>query len=230
MALEMQDKRKINAKPTQVWVPVSDIRDDCLVMADGTLRAIVAVSSTNFDLKNQEEQDGIIFSYQRFLNSLEFPIQILMQSRKLDVNAYVEKLERLTERQTNELLKIQGKTYIEFIERLVENTNVMTKNFYIVVPYSQSINPGQVGFLSRLFGSGKLQETEARLENLKKYGELLSQRVASVTSNLGGMGVRGVRLDTPALIELLYSSYNFEAAPTLVAGKLGDLKLSEGNK
>lgn len=231
MALEMQYKKATPGSPTQDWVPVSDIRDDVLVMADGTLRAIVAVSSTNFDLKNQEEQDGIIYAYQRFLNSLDFPIQILMQSRKLDVNAYVEKLRQLSDRQSNELLKAQGQTYIEFIQQLVDNANVMTKNFYVVIPYSQSVTSGSAsGTMSKFFKPSSVQVTGQKLEKLSEYGELLGQRVNSVLSNLGGMGIKGVRVDTAGLIELLYASYNFEAAPNLVASKLGDLQVMDPSK
>lgn len=230
MALEMQYPKTTQGKPTQEWVPVADVRDNCLIMSDGTLRAVLAVSSTNFDLKNEDEQNGIIYAYQRFLNSLEYPIQVVMQSRKLDVNAYVEKLRQLSERQTNELLKAQGQTYIEFIQQLVENANVMSKNFYIVIPYSISVNPTEGGGLSKLFGKSQAKQTEEKLEKMQKYGELLDQRVNSVASNLSGMGIKGVRLDTAGLIELLYASYNFEAAPNLVASKLGDLQVMDRDK
>lgn len=229
MSLEMQHPKATQGVPTQAALPIGDIRDDCIIMTDGTLRAVVAVSSTNFDLKNEDEQNSIIFAYQRFLNALDFPIQILMQSRRLDINSYVEKLNRLSERQTNELLKVQAQTYIEFIEKLVENTNVMTKNFYIIIAYSQSIDPPATGFFSKIFGSGKVEDTQARLEKFQQYAELLNQRVQAVLSNLNGMTVRGMRLDTPALIELLYSSYNFEAGPQLVASKLGDLRVLDSN-
>src|SRR6185436_20300745 len=121
---------------------------------DGTLRGILAVSSTNFDLKSQEEQNSIIFGFQRFLNSLEFPVQILMQSRKMEIGGYIDKLKRLAEKQTNELLRVQTAEYTEFISRLIENASIMNKNFYIIVPLSENIFPQAPGFLSKFFGGG----------------------------------------------------------------------------
>ena len=122
---------KPNAKPTQAFLRMAEIKNDTLIMEDGTLRAILAVSSTNFDLKSQDEQNALIYNYQRFLNSLEFPIQILMQSRKMEISGYIEKLKRLTEKQTNELLRVQTAEYTEFISRLIENASIMNKNFYV---------------------------------------------------------------------------------------------------
>jgi hypothetical protein len=225
MPLEMQKPSQAKAVSTQTVLRVVEIRDDTVVMQDGTLRAILAVSSTNFDLKNEDEQNGIIYGYQRFLNSLEFPIQILMQSRRLDIADYVERLKTATSRQTNELLKMQSAYYMDFIQQLVQDANVMSKNFYIVVPLSQSITPVAGGFLSKIFGGGAAKQAGARLENFHRYSELLRQRVDSIVSNLSGIGLKIVRLDTGALIELYYNSYNFESAPTLDSNSLGDIKI-----
>lgn len=230
MALEMQKSNATKLPSTQGYLRLAEIRDNCVIMQDGTLRAIVAVSSTNFDLKNEEEQNGLIYSYQRFLNSIEFPIQILMQSRKIDVADYVEKLNTLMERQPNELLKAQTNEYIDFINKLIENANIMSKSFYVVIPYWESINPPAQGFFAKIFGGGKSQQLSQRLENFKKYSELLDQRVTSIVSNISSLGIRAIRLQTPELIELYYSSYNFESAPTLDASKLGDIKVIETNQ
>src|SRR6185436_6268891 len=129
---------------------------------DGTLRGILAVSSTNFDLKSQEEQNSIIFGFQRFLNSLEFPVQILMQSRKMEIGGYIDKLKRLAEKQTNELLRVQTTEYTDFISRLIENASIMNKNFYIIVPLGKSILPPAGSFFSNLFG-GKNKEAVQRI-------------------------------------------------------------------
>lgn len=225
MAMEMQqEKAKMGVATIQV-LKISEIRDDTVIMQDGTLRAVLAVSSTNFDLKNEDEQNSIVYGYQRFLNSLDFPIQILMQSRRLDINDYVTKLREQTSRLTNELLKTQADYYVEFIQELVSGANVMSKNFYVVVPLSLSVNPTSGGFFSSLFGGGVAKQTAEKIKNLKHYAEQLEQRVDSVISNLSGMGLKVVRLDTGALIELYYNSHNFEAAPALSSGSLGDIKV-----
>lgn len=214
-------------KPTQSFLPISEIRDDLLIMQDGTLRAYLAVSSTNFDLKNQEEQDALIYSYQRFLNGLDFPIQILMQSRRMDISKYIEKLKVLVENQTNELLRIQTTEYIDFIDRLVESANIMNKNFYVVVPYDLSINPSAPGFFTKLFKNTSQSQITDRVGNFEKYRTTIEERTGSVSNGLSSVGLRVSRLNTDQIIELLYNSYNFEAGPIIQAGTLGDVALEK---
>jgi hypothetical protein len=218
--------KKPQLKSTQSFLQMYDIRDDTLIMNDGTLRAIIAVSSTNFDLKNQDEQNALIYNYQRFLNSLDFPVQILMQSRRMDISVYLEKLKQLMEKQTNELLRIQTGEYIEFIDRLVEAANVMNKSFYCVIPYSMSIFPPAGGLFSRLLGTGQRQQVSQRLENFEKHKVSLAERVSTVMNNLSGIGLRVVRLNSEQVIELLYNSYNFESAPEINAQMLGNISLT----
>ena len=225
MPQDMQNKNKTNVKTTQSFLRMSEIKNDTVVIDDGTLRAILAVSSTNFDLKSQDEQNGIIFNFQRFLNSLEFPIQILMQSRKMEIGNYLEKLRRIGEKQTNELLRVQTNEYVEFINRLIENASIMNKNFYVIVPLGQSITPVSGGIFSKLFG-GKTKDAVARIENFEKLKEELDNRVTAVTSNLSSMGIRGVRLKTEEIIQLYYNSYNFEAGPVIDPSQLQDIKIS----
>lgn len=224
---EMQNKNQKITKSTQSFLKLSEIKNDCVVMEDGGLRAILAVSSTNFDLKSQEEQNSIIFSYQRFLNSLEFPIQILMQSRKMEVGGYIEKLKKIAEKQTNELLRVQTLEYVEFISRLIENASIMNKNFYIVVPLGESIFPAAAGFFSRTFGNGKAKETGERIANFEKAAEKLALRVNAVLANLNGAGVRGERLNTEQIMQLYYNSYNFETGPLINFSQLKDIKIVE---
>ena len=228
--MEMQTKNKTAAKSTQSFLKLEEIRDDLVVMKDGTLRAILAVSSTNFDLKSEEEQNGIIYAYQRFLNSLEFPVQIVMQSRRMDIADYLGKLSKLAERQTNELLKVQTSEYTAFIQKLIENANIMEKNFYIVIPYSVSLNPQASGFFARLFGSSASKQATQKLESLKKHEEFLDQRVNSVSSSLSGLSLKAIRLKTAELIELYYNSYNFESGPLLDGSKLGDIKIMQSDE
>ncbi len=227
MKLEMQNKKKAAGKTTQSFLRLSEIKNDILVMDDGTMRAVLAVSSTNFDLKSQDEQNSIIFNFQRFLNSLEFPVQIIMQSRKMEISGYLEKLKRLAEKQTNELLRVQTSEYIEFISRLIENASIMNKNFYVIVPLGESIFPKAAGFFSRMFGGGKSREITQRIENFEKSKEKLDVRVTAVLSTLSGIGIRGVRLKTEEIIQLYYNSYNFEAAPLIDPTQLKDIKISQ---
>jgi len=228
MILEMQKKTKATGKTTQSFLRMSEIKNDAVVMDDGTLRAIISVSSTNFDLKSQDEQNSIIFNFQRFLNSLDFSIQILMQSRKMEIGSYLEKLKGLAEKQTNELLRVQTSEYIEFISRLIENASIMNKNFYLIVPLGESIFPNAGGgFLSSLLGGGKAKQVTQRIENFEKAKEKLEIRVSSVLANLSGIGIRGAQLKTEEIIELYYNSYNFESGPVIDPGSLGEIKITQ---
>jgi hypothetical protein len=223
----MQNKNKKTGKTTQSFLRLSEIKNDCVVLADGTLRAILSVSSTNFDLKSQEEQNSLIFSYQRFLNSLEFPIQILMQSRKMEVSNYIEKLKKIAEKQTNELLRVQTLEYVDFVSRLIENASIMNKSFYVIVPLGESIFPAAAGFFSKIFGNGKAKETSERIANFEKAAEKLALRVNAVQANLNGSGVRAERLNTEQIMQLYYNSYNFESSPLVNFGQLKDIKIVE---
>lgn len=214
-------------KPTQNFLKISEIRDDLLIMQDGTLRSFLEVSSTNFELKNQEEQDALIFNYQRFLNSLEFPIQILMQSRKMDVSKYIDKLKGIAATQTNELLRIQTTEYAEFIDRLVESANVMNKNFYVIIPYDYSISPITPSFFSRLFKNKEQAQISERAGNFEKFKTLLDERTGGVANGLASVGMRVARMNTDRIIELLYNSYNFESGPLIKADTLGDVALEK---
>ncbi len=229
MAFEMQKKKSATTKSTQAFLRIAEIKTDCMVMDDGTLRAVVMVSSTNFDLKNEEEQNALIYSYQRFLNSLDFPIHILMQSRRMEIGSYLEKLKTVAAKQTNELLRVQTTEYIDFIAKLVENANITNKNFYCIVPYSVSIYPAtSSGLFSKFFKqAAHTKQLGAQLENFNKYKILLEERVLQVANNLSSIGLRAVRLTTEEIVELLYNSYNFDAGPLVDPGNLGDIKIIE---
>ena len=227
MKQDMQNKNKASMKTTQSFLRIAEIKSDTVVMDDGTLRAVLAVSSTNFDLKSQDEQNAIIFGFQRFLNSLEFPVQILMQSRKMEIGNYIEKLKGIAEKQTNELLRVQTTEYIDFINRLVENASIMNKNFYMIIPLGKSILPPAGGFFSSLLGMGKSKRAVKRIENFEKEKEELDNRASSIGGNLSGIGIRAVRLKTEEIIQLYYNSYNFESGPVIDPAQLKDIKIVE---
>lgn len=218
-----KDKNKAKrtvGKTTQSFLRISEIRDNTIIMDDGTLRAVLAVSSTNFDLKNVDEQNGLIMNYQRFLNSLEHSVQILMQSRRMSISDYTAKLKQLADKQTNELLRIQTTEYIEFVNRLVETANIMNKNFYVIVPLEYSISAAPKGFFTKLFGNAEAMDIKERLQNFEKQKVVLDERVGSIESNLSSIGLRVLRMSTEQLIELAYNSYNFDSAPAIDAGQL----------
>lgn len=227
---EMQSKKLAGARtsePTQKYLDVSEIREDTVILKDGSMRAILAVSSTNFALKSEDEQNAIGAAYQGFLNSLDFPIQILIHSRILDVNGYLEKMRSLESSQTNELLRIQMSEYIEYIAKLIEFANIMSKTFYVVVPYSAAA-AGKTGFFSK-FGrilnpAGQIAVSRNDFEQARAK---LDERVAHVSSELGGMGLRSLQLKTEELIELLYQSYNFDAASPLHTESLEEMEVKK---
>ena len=127
--------KRVPSSSTQIHLNIAEIKDDLLILKNGGLRAILSTSSINFNLKSEPEQNSIIYSYQSFLNTLEFPIQILVRSKKLDIDDYLEKLRNKAEKQTNPLLQSQTYEYVEYIHGLIEYADIMTKEFYVVVPY-----------------------------------------------------------------------------------------------
>lgn len=225
--MEMQNKKLVSRKPsesTQKYLDLSEVRDDTIVMKDGSLRAVIAVSSTNFSLKSEEEQNAITAAYQSFLNSLDFPLQILIHSRVLDINGYLEKLRLLAGAQTNELLRIQMNEYIEFVGKLVEFASIMSKNFYVVVPYSAG--PAAEGWLARLKRVvNPVRTISAKQEDFLNAKAKLEERVSDVTSKLSAMGLRSTMLTTPELVELIYASYNFNAASPFEGESLDEVEL-----
>ena len=166
------------------------------------------VSSINFDLKATEEQDSIINQYQNFLNSLDFPIQIMISSRKLNINPYLNYLEKKGTQLTNDLLSLQLEEYRNFIKNLAELSNIMSKFFYVVVPFHPVENV-KTGVFDRFFGATNSRMAVARRRELfNTYKNQLWQRVDHINAGLSGTGVKAVPLKTEELIELLYNSYN----------------------
>jgi hypothetical protein len=190
-----------NTEASQKFVPIKEIRDGVAILDDGSLRSVVMASSVNFALKSQDEQNSIIYQFQNFLNSLNFSIQIVIQSRKFDIRPYIVLLQARQREQTNDLLKIQTKEYIEFIKTFTEQYDIMTKNFFVVVPYS----PAAVSVSSGMFGSKKKNDKTERFEQARTQ---LEQRVSIVQQGLMRCGVRVIQLGTDELIEVYYRLFN----------------------
>lgn len=186
-------------KATQEFVPIKEIRDGVIVLKDGSMRSLLMVSSVNFALKSEEEQQAIVYQFQNMLNSLDFSIQISVQSRRLDIRPYVNLLENRKKEQTNDLMKIQIKEYIEFIKTFTESVEVMTKNFYVVVPYTPPHL--ELGINKKKGGSEKTEDFEEQKIQL-------DQRISIVEQGLSRSGLRSVQLGTEEAIEVFYKIFN----------------------
>lgn len=200
------------ARPTQEFVPIKEIHNNTVILNDGSLRAIIMVSSINFALKSRDEQSAIIYQFQNLLNTLDFPIQIYVQSRRLDIRPYLTLLKEREAAQTNELLRVQTREYIEYIRLLADSTNIMSKSFFVVVPYQGTANIPTASQVGRgFFAKNKKEsrsEKERRLETVEELIVQLNQRVQIVEQGLIRTGVRTVRLASEELIELYYKLFN----------------------
>lgn len=194
---------------TQEHLAFSEVHDGVVITKNGELRVILMATSVNFSLKSEQEQNAIVFAYQNFLNSLTFPIQILMQSKKLDLGKYITKLKGVVNTQTNELLRAQTLDYIDFISRLIQIANIMDKKFYIVIPFTP---PPKIQPTGGFFGGGKKQSIEMNMADFNNYKQELKQRVEVIINGLGSIGIRSAALNTQQTIELLYGIYNPEEA------------------
>ncbi len=212
---------------TQTYLPIAEIKDGTVVLKDGTLRSVLLVSSINFALKSDDEQNALISSYVGFLNSLDFPIQIVMQSRKLQIQPYLDNLMKIEKELPNELLKIQIADYRAFVAELVEIGQIMTKRFYVVVPYDPLSNKKK-GFVARFKEVMKpaltIRVKEERFRDRKRD---LDSRVRQVNGGLESMGLQVAELDTQSLIELYYTSYNPDIAFSQELQNIEDIRIDD---
>lgn len=216
MAHDTRQMMSSSASAQQV-LAVDTVKEDVVVLKNGGLRVVLMCSSVNFALKSSDEQDAIIFQYQNFLNSLDFTVQFLVHSRRLNIAPYLESLKERQKEEQNELLKIQINEYAEFIKTFTESTNIMSKTFYVVVSFSPPTfeRSGILNSLTSMFGLGK--RAGEKESSFAEYKNQLWQRVETVMAGLQGFGVRAVPLNTEELIELFYGLYNpteFEKIPT----------------
>lgn len=227
MAEEMNAKEK-KGKPTQSLIRLKEVRDGILILNDGSMRSVLMISSVNFALKSEDEQNAIIFAYQDFINSLDFPIQITVSSRKADITPYIEQVKQLRDQQQNELLRVQMNEYINFVGELVKDSNIMTKTFFVTIPFSVTQNK-KVGFFDRFFkgaraAAGKQKISDSEFEH---YRSQLLQRVEQVAGGLRAIGLRIVPLQTAELLELFYNYYNPKTSHNQRLHGVGALRVEE---
>lgn len=196
---------------TQLHLRIAEIRDNTVVLKNGGLRGILKVSSMNFNLKSEAEQNAIIYSYQAFLNTLEFPVQIVIRSRKLDLDNYIERLRGLGEKQKNTLLQRQTFEYIDYIQRLIEYADIMEKEFYVVVPVDPARATAQ-NFIEKFWGRMHPADTIAsiirRHQEFDQLKKNLQQRLLTISAGLENCGLKVEQMATSDLIALFYQIYN----------------------
>lgn len=218
---------------TQLYLRIAEIHNDTVVLKNGGLRAIVEVDPVNVNLKSEEEQKALAYSYQGFLNSLEFPIQIVVRSKKLEIANYLGKLRQAGKKQTNELLKNQIAQYIEYLRRLVEFADIMEKHFYVIIP----LNPlrAQKSTILEKFWDyvNPADSVAAFTKRQKEFAELnkkLQQRTEQIINGLENCNLRVQRLNTADLIQLFYEIYNPLTARNEKIKNFKELDLTENQE
>ncbi len=198
----------IAAKPTQDFVQIDEIRDGIVMLKDGSMCAVLLVSSVNLSLKSYDEQQATLLQFQNFLNSLDFSVQIVIQSRRYDVRPYILTLENRLREQHEPLLRVQTQEYIEFIRTFNEQVNIMRKSFYVVIPYTPPILDQKGGVAKFLPSFGKKGIKDEPLKDFEEQRTQLEQRIGVVEQGLGRLGVRSIQLGTQEIIELFYRTFN----------------------
>lgn len=215
-----------NQTTTQNSLLISELRDGMAIMSDGSFRAVVACQSINFDLMSSREREGVEYSYQNFLNSLYFPIQVFIRSQRVDIGPYIDRLSNIRRSQDNMLLNVLMDDYINFIDILSQEANIMDKSFFIVVPYYptgdlNNMKEQTKGLFSKLLAGAPQGVTKIDKVSYEKAKDEIKNRVDSVTSGLFQIGVKSVQLSTKELGELYYNVYNPDTA---VREPLGDFE------
>ena len=221
-----------NPNSTQNALQIAEIRDGIVIMGDGSFRSVLMLKSVNFDLMSPQERESVEFSYQGFLNSLYFPIQILVRSQKVDMRPYIEKLDKIRSEHDNMLLALLMEDYINFMTNISMQTNIMDKRFYMVIPYmpagldAQKAVEASKNFLGKVVGSfspTKEQHVVINEADLEAAKAELRNRVQAALASLLQCGVQGLPLDTQELIELYYDAYNPDTATRQQLKNFGDL-------
>ncbi len=199
---------KVKAQATQDFVPLKEVRDGVVILKDGSLRVLLMASSINLALKSQDEQQAVMGQFQNFLNSLEFTTQFFVESRELDIRPYIALLQERLQVELDDLMKIQIREYVAFIKDFTERANIMTKNFFIVVPYDPALVNRSGGILGSLLPGSSSAKTSLSDEVFEQYRTQLEQRMSVIEQGLVRTGVRVVKLGTEEVIELFYKLFN----------------------
>lgn len=207
----VRKKKKGFAVSTQRYLPIAEIKEDTVVLKNGGLRAVLKVNALNFNLKSEVEQQGIIAGYQSFVNTIIFPIQILVRSTRLNIDPYIQNLKRKAEEQMSPLMKDQTVDYANFMEKLVDIADIMQKNFYIVVPVDAPSKTKR-GLIQRFLEWINVDDSRAkalqRSREFRSYAKVLRDRVTLIQSGLENVGITMRRLKTEELVQLYYGIYN----------------------
>jgi len=197
---------------TQQSIQIAGIKDGVIILKNGSYRMVFQVTALNFALKSEMEQNSLIMQYQSFLNSLHFPIQIVIRSRQLDLTPYIGKLKKSADKATNELIKMQTADYVDFIDKLINLANIMKKNFYVILPYDP-LSVSKSNPLDSLFKKSQVYD-HIKISNVEfeKHVDKLRERAGIVAGGLGSMGLHCQQLSSEQLIELFYEVYNPEIA------------------
>lgn len=226
--METLHSQKMTKEPsgsaTQQFLDVAEVKENVIVLKNGSLRLVLTVSAINFELKSSEEQEAIVSQYQNFLNSLDFPLQILISSRKLNIEKYLDFVTKQEKKQPNDLLRLQISEYKNFIQQLVSVSDIMDKLFFLVIPFYPTEN-AEGGAISNFlaFLNPKKNIIEKR-ESFETYKNQLLQRADHIIAGLSGIGLKIAPLQTQELVELLYNSYN---PNVFEIGELGDVSALE---
>lgn len=196
-----------DSRASQSFVPVKEVRNGIIVLKEGGYRGVLMCSSTNFALKSPDEQKGIIGGFQTFLNTLDFTVEIVIHSRKMDIRPYLAMLEEREAAQQTDLMRVQVREYGQFIRNFIEGADIMSKMFYVIVPYDAAL-ASKAGFSLPTIGGKKGEAGQGMSQSFDQYRVQLEQRMALVSSGLMGTGIRAVPLGTEEIIELLYRSFN----------------------
>jgi len=208
----MTNKRKLASNKinstTQEYLDIAEIKEGAVILRDGTLRSILMVSSINFALKSEDEQNAIISQYVGFLNSIDYPLQIVVQSRELSIDNYLKSLKQKEKEQTNELLKVQTSEYIQYIQELVSVGKIMSKRFYVIIPYDPMSDKHKNFFTSITDVFKPATLIKMKEKKFKRLKIELDKRVDQIIAGLASIGLNSLQLDTQSLIELYYNTYN----------------------
>jgi type IV secretory pathway VirB4 component len=209
----MPSSQSKQTQSTQSSLQISEIKDGVVVMKDGSLRAVILASAINFDLMSNQEQNAVEYSYQGFLNSLHFPIQIVIKSQRIDLDNYIEKLSALRDQHANPLLAVLMEDYIANVQGLIEEVNIMDKRFYVIVPFFPPVALTKTNLATGITNIFKPTPViTVSSADFERYKTELRQRVQQVTSSLGQMGIRAIPLNSQELVDLYYTSYNPDVA------------------